>query len=217
MPDIEKLHTNRDLYLFIAGLDQDIHQTGEAGEADERCERQRSLEDYLKMLWHLGNAHRRCEALSLATFAGLLEAALHQAPPPFDPRWSDGYQQGGRSGHARWERTILDQIVDLHEMQDAGTLANELRYFGVNAPRGARWYNFTPLAFLECAFAGTFDGWQAGDPTGRDFVPGPVAVVDEAGQVTSADPQELERPIRPIAEISWDAFTDFLLAGQYYE
>ena len=209
-----ELPTNRDLYLFIAGLGREADEGCERHEDDQR---QRSLEDYLKVLWHLGNTHRGLDALSVATFAGLLEAALHQAPPPFDARWSDGYQQGELSGHARWERTILDQIVDLHEMQDAGTLADELRYFGVNSPRGARWYNFSPLTFLECAVAGTFDGWQAGDPTGRDFVPGPVAVVDETGHVTSADPRDLERPIRPIEGISWSSFADFLLSGQYYE
>jgi hypothetical protein len=37
-----------------------------------------------------------------------------------------------------------------------GTLANDQRYFGVDSPRGSRWYNFDPLTFLECAVAGTF-------------------------------------------------------------
>lgn len=202
--DSNELHTNRDLYLFVADVCQ-------------KSETERSLEDYLKALWHLAAAHRERDALDLAAFTGLLEAAFRADPPPFDPRWLDERRHGEATGYARWETTILMQIVDLHEMEQAGTLANELRYFGVNAPRGARWYNFDPRTFLECAVAGTFDGWQAGDPTGREYVPGRVAVLDGNGNLTSADPEELDQPTVAIERISWDELADFLEAGQAYE
>jgi hypothetical protein len=102
-------------------------------------------------------------------------------------------------------------------MEEAGTLANDLRYFGVHAPRGLCWFNFDPLTFLECAVAGTFNGWRSGDPTGRDYVPGPVAVVDDAGRITSADPRSLDEPTVEVGPISWDTFAAFLASGQWYE
>ena len=41
---------------------------------------------------------------------------------------------------------------------------DEDRDFGVDAPSGARWYDFDPRAHVERAFAGTFGG---GGPGGR--------------------------------------------------
>jgi hypothetical protein len=203
--DSSELHTNRDLYLFVADLCQ------------KSARSKRSLEDYLKVLWCLAAAHREHDTLAVSAFAGLLEAAFHTEPPPFDPLWSHRQRQGEETGYARWENTILMQIVDLHEMEPAGLLASDLRYFGVDAPRGSRWYNFEPLTFLECGVAGTFDGWRSGDSTGRDYVPGRVAVLDETGHVTSAEPGELDQPIVEIELISWDVFADFLESGQLYE
>jgi len=130
------LRTNRDLYLFIAHL------------TEPRTER--SLEDYLKTLWRLAATKRDREAWPLPVFAGLLEAALHESPPPFDPRWPEVYEgdEEAHAGFARWEATIRAQVVDLHEMEQAGTFANEYRYFGTAAPRGAQWYNFDPVVSL---------------------------------------------------------------------
>jgi hypothetical protein len=112
---------------------------------------------------------------------------------------------------------IIGQIVDLREMDRAGTFANDLRYFGVDSPRGSRWYNFDPLTFLECGAAGTFDGWRAGDPTGRELVPGPVAVLDASGQITAVDPKEIEASLFEIELVTWDQMADFLRSGQWYE
>jgi hypothetical protein len=111
----------------------------------------RSLEEYLRALWRLGCAHRAEDALPRRTFEDLLDEARRAAAPPFDQGWAVGYGDRERSGHARWERTILDQIVDLHEMAEVGNLANELRYFGIASPRGSDWYNFDPDLFLDCA------------------------------------------------------------------
>lgn len=203
----DDLRTNRDLYLFIAEL----------------CKQPtaRTLEDYLKALWLLGLREREREDLPLPRFAALLQEALHAEAPPFDPQWVGRYRlvpaEVPAVGHARWEEVILRQIVDLHEMQADGLLDNELRGFGIDAPRGLRWYNFDPGSFLECGVAGTFDGWEPDDPTDRGYVPGPVAVLDEQGQLTTADPHDLATPVTELGAISWDTFADFLGAGQQYE
>lgn len=203
--DRDQLGTNRDLYLFLSEL--------------TARRSQRSLEDYLKALWQLALRHRHREALPLPCFAELLELAFSTAPPPFEPAWAAAYQHDATddSAFARWEKLLLRQIVDLHELAECGGLADEHRYFGLDAPRGARWYNFDPGGFLECAAAGSFAGWREGDPTDRQLVPGLVAVLDEHGQLTTADPRELEEPIVALPTISWDDFSSFLQAGQLYE
>jgi hypothetical protein len=171
------LRTNRDLYLFITKL----------WPKDAPVER--SLEDYLRTLWQLGAAQREHEAVPLPAFAGMLEAALHEPPPPFDPSWASpvvagvdaGTDADELAGFARWDATIREQIVDLHEMEQAGTFANEQRYFGTSSPRGSQWFNFDPRTFLECAMAGRFGGWCGGDDTGRICVPGECVMGDEDG------------------------------------
>lgn len=85
-------------------------------------------------------------------------------------------------------------------------LANDHRYFDVDAPRGGRWFNFDPLTYLECAVEGTFGGWQPGDSTGRDYV-----------SAKNLELEDLETPIFDIARVSWDQFADFLRAGQSFE
>ena len=61
-----------------------------------------------------------------------------------------------------------------------GQLADDQRYFGIDSPRGGRWYNFDPAGYLECATVGTFGGWD-GEDDSRVLVPGKVAVLDPAG------------------------------------
>ncbi len=195
----DDIRTNRELYLFVKGLPRTT----------------RALEDYLAALRQLGSAHRDLDAIPLPSFARMLEEAMSAEAPPFDPRWAEEYRRESHTDYARWERAILDQIVDLHEMADAGTLQDEQRYFGIDAPRGARWYNFDPRGYLECAMAGTFGGWEPGDD-GRVLVPGRVMVLDEQGY-RDVDPNEIERPTIAMPAIDWAAFIDFLWAGQSYE
>lgn len=149
MSRTSRLRTKRDLSRFVADL-------------ETKTEEVRSLEDYLETLWHLGSTLSKQEELPLRTFTGLLEAALREPLPALHPSW---FQEGrsdrpALTGHQQWERTILEQIVDLHEMTAAGSLGNDLRYFGIDSPRGAHWYNFDPFTFLECAVAGTFEGGE---------------------------------------------------------
>jgi hypothetical protein len=196
----DRLRTNRDLYLFIASL------RDQAGGAS------RNLEEYLRALWHLGSGHRATEQLSLESFAQLLAASFAVEVPAFDPAWRS--LADARAGFLRW--TILLQIVDLREMSEAGMLADQFRYLGIDAPRGSWWYNFDPLTYLECAAAGSFGGWQEGDDTGRRAVSGHIAAFDQDGHIVSVDPRKLD-PVCEIPHVGWDAFADFLNLGQSYE
>lgn len=202
----EDLETNHDLYSFIAELCLRYESTS------------RSLEAYLRTLRRLAARCRERRALPVAMFAELLADAFAQEPEPFDPRWCDydGPQAESEEGYDRWEATIRSQIVDLREMDATGMLANELRYFGITAPRGTLWFNFDPCTYLECAAAGTF-GWREGAHTARILVPGPVAVLDGHGKLTPMDPRDIKEPTFKILEVGWDLFTDFLQAGRRYE
>lgn len=196
---MHEITTNRDLYCFIADL------------VKRRSGSSITLDSYLANLQQLGRARCSLPVLPLAEFASLLEAAF-ESPGPGDSSVS-----AVADGYADWETRIGEQIRDLHEMRHSGALANEYRYFGVNAPSGARWYNFDPLTYIECAAAGTFGGWQEGDDTGRAYVPGPVAVLDASGAMTTMDPRDIEDPVVTLPGITWQELVEFLDAGQSYE
>jgi hypothetical protein len=192
------LITNRDLYLFIAEL------------AQEHAKSALPLAEYLARLRELGRAHGARGALSLDELAAMLRGAFSaQGPQPAAPQPHPEY--------LAWDARLEEQLRDLREMAEDGTLADEERSFGVDGPSGARWYNFDPVGYLECAVAGTFGGWQEGDPTDREYVPGLVTTMNADGQWITADPRDLDDPIVPIAEVSWATFAEFLIAGQSYE
>jgi hypothetical protein len=140
--------TNRDLYLAVLQL------------SEQHCGNARSLEDYLQALQRLPFAHGyfRRGAVTPDELLALLAEAFVAAPG----RVPDGYIQTNAAdiceddrtdppGLAGWEVRVTRQIIDLREMAANGQLANEQRFFGIDAPRGERWYNFTPCDFLECA------------------------------------------------------------------
>ncbi|HVY28333.1 MAG TPA: hypothetical protein VHB79_17380 [Polyangiaceae bacterium] len=194
-----ELATNRDLYCFIADLVRD------------RAGCSLTLQGYLETLRRLGSCLSDRDAVSVPDFARLLSTAFEPGPS------ADHSRSAASAGYPAWERRIAEQIRDLDEMREAGTLEHEHRYLGIDAPRGGRWYNFDPCTYLECAAAGTFGGWQEGDDTGRSYVPGPVAVLDAAGAITSVDPRDIENPLVALRPITWEMFADFLNAGQWYE
>ena len=193
---MNRIKTNRDFYLALTKLTKN------------QTDATRSLEGYLLAILELSNEHQMYELLPIMDFFALLAEAFDAEMAQFDPAWRDNYQSHNWeiTGYEGWHSTIIRQIVDLREMDEAGILEDEYRYYGVDSPRGARWYNFTPRSFLECATAGSFGGWHAGDGTGRDFVP---EVTEEA--------KEREQKIIDFEEISWDEFRFFLLMGQQYE
>ncbi len=192
--------TNRDLYLFVADL------------VERKKDTEHSLEDYLRCFLRLVGAHRDAPGLAPEAFTTILERSFDE---PTSAAAED--RAGGAPGFAELVALLAQQIRDLHEMDEAGTLRDELRYFGKNAPSGSRWYNFDPCTFIECATAGTFRGWREGDPTSREYVPGEVAVIGDQGDIEAVDPRTIEDPIVQIDLIAWAQIVRFVQMGQYYE
>jgi hypothetical protein len=202
---MSRIKTNRDLYLALGQL------------IKKEKENERSLESYLLALLNLGKNMKHRKVLTLDEFIDLLTTAFSAEPLIFDEAWKKLEYQRDLEGFAAWQNTLIHQIVDLREMAEKGTLNDNMRYFGIDAPRGSRWYNFEPQGFLECAVSGSYGGWQESDDTGRDYVPSPVAVLGESGKIESVDPRDIDDPITELKEISWEEFQHFLFMGQIYE
>lgn len=200
--------TNRELYLAIADLIND----------PERAP-YRELEEYLRALLRICRAQSAAKGVTAEEFVSLLSEAFASEPLPYEPGWLAVYRADPDElmGFAKFEAVALQQIVDLREMRNAGILEGKWIQLGVKAPRGGSWYNFDPRDYLECAAAGSIGGWEPGDPTARMFVPGDVAVFGADGHVTSANPEELERPVYDLPLLTWEQFADFLICGQIYE
>lgn len=196
------LQTNRDLYCIVTDA------------LKRRSRTARSLEAYLSRLREMLASREGCP-MTTEDFARALDSAFLGPAPVAD--LAALRELAGDERMPAWHRQLAQQIVDLREMAEAGILEDEYRYFGVNAPSGARWYNFDPHTFVECGLAGSFGGWAPCDDTGRAHAPGKVAVVGEHGELTTANPEDLEEPIVSVQTISWDALAEFLWAGQCYE
>lgn len=176
--------TNRDLYLAITQLIAQNEKTA------------RPLDEYLRALWVIGWRYEDQPSLSPDEFFGVLAEAFTGHPESASfliavTAEVYAWDFADAPGYAGWENRIIRQVTDLIEMAEAGQLADKMRYFGIDSPRGSRWYNFTTCAFLDRALAGGF-----GD---RDW--------DE----------EPESEVEPLTEITWEQFRDFLGAGQTYE
>ena len=204
---LSDLHTNRDLYLAIGTLTHEHRSDG------------RSLEQYLLALLCAAEPFANAETLPLNDFYNLIAQAFEIEPYEFDEVWRHQYAElpYKSDDFSGWRATVIRQIVDLREMEESGILANEYRYFGVDAPRGLRWYNFDPVGYLECAMAGSFGGWEPGDTSGREFVPGTVAVLADDGSAQEANPEDTQRDHFEISDVSWEEFKDFIVCGQIYE
>jgi hypothetical protein len=151
------MQTKRELYSFVADL------------GARRRVGQPSLEVYLRAMWGLASVQPSRAVWTLDEFAELLAASFVAPEVAFDERWRALEPEPRGSGFDRWQHAILGQIVDLHEMGEAGVLNNELRYYGLDAPRGARWYNFDPCSYLESATQGGLLSAGDGECSGIDW------------------------------------------------
>lgn len=192
------LTTNRDLYLFIAAL------------AEEHPAEAVPLADYLANLRAHAVEFGGLAALSLNQLGALLKAGFTPCATPHG-------RGEATEDFLAWDARVASQIADLHAMDAAGTLRDEMRYFGVDAPGGGRWYNFIPSSYLECAAAGSLGGWEEGDATGRMRVPGEVAVLAADGSIQAVDPRDVVEPTAGVDAITWEDFVDFIECGQWYE
>ena len=181
--------TNRDLYLLVQRLQETFH-----GRAV------RSLEEYLRALWSLA-AEGRDAPPSVLEVSRWIEAALSYPAPPFQPSWQELEPPVADevASFAEWQRLILSQVADLHQMDAAGQLDNEYRFFGLQSPAGRSWFNFDVFTYLECGIRGALGGYQEED-----------APVPPPGEPA-------EGPTFAVPHFSWGAFAEILLCGQIYE
>ena len=173
-----------------------------------RSHTRRTLENYLICLLVLARKHKSRVTMSLDRFYRLLAEAFSCSISNFDAKWLEQphSESVDENGFADWERIIVRQIVDLHEMQGEGLLGGDLKYVGVNAPRGSRWLNFDPCSYLE---------------SGADhFLP---AVETKANQLVGSlstdvslpeQPQAVAMPTNNASHLTWNQFRNFLLCAQ---
>jgi hypothetical protein len=170
------------------------------------------LEEYLRRLLGVIRALRERAGLTAEEFVSTLQQAFTAEPVPFDREWAVSYADDVEHLDAltKCEATLIRQVVDLREMREAGTLQNEWRYFGVDAPRGERWFNFDPHGYLECAAAGVAGVWEAGESLIS------FADSDTRGKLLPI-PQHAQQVAVPSGMVTWSDFADFLYCGQIYE
>lgn len=121
-----------------------------------------SLEDYLRAVLRSVIEHEH-DTYTWKLQARILTDGLSLTPLPFDQAWLQ-YTGPGEIVRANSEKDLANvyeaalsllkyQIADLHRMEEAGTINNPYRYFGIESPTGHTWYNFTPGGFLGCALS----------------------------------------------------------------
>jgi hypothetical protein len=184
------VRTNRDLYAQLTALGI-----------------KRDLETYLRALLAAARrfgSHFDPREPTPDEIVALLAAAGSGEPAEFEEAWRSRPRMWDEEprpvGRARVESVLIGQIVDLDRMRASGQLADDNRYFGLDAPGGGRWYNFDPSSFLECGVAGSVGGTDDDDEVLLVTPPEPVADDDE-GRVS----------------LGWSGLCDLLLAGQSYE
>ncbi|MFC0042545.1 hypothetical protein [Actinomadura rayongensis] len=197
-PFAPSVRTNRDLYLHVLRVGRDTR----AGSW--------SLSGFLRALWKVSLPLRERDELEADDAAALFSAAVAVSPAPFDPKWSgrDLLLPGAAPrDHADWERVLLAQIADLEDFVVAPP--GPRGRFGVDAPRPsgsgprptpARWCNFDPATYLECAVAGGVGGWDVSDG---------ARVPSEGGPTRS--------PVRPLTTVTWEDLARIAVCGQLYE
>lgn len=133
-----------------------------------------ALEDYLRSVLGLVIVHRENPA-TWRLLADILTNALTHAPLEFDPTWLEFTgppdivhepDTDNTDPYEAVQHILRYQIADLHRMDEAGTLDDPWRSYGIDSPTGHRWFNFDKQAFLTCAASGMGgNGMGDGDST----------------------------------------------------
>lgn len=184
-----EIRSNRDLYACLTALKV-----------------QRDLESYLRALYGLGREFAAANPDRDPTpdeVAALFSAAADAPAIASDESWRavpPPWEEPRPHGHARFAAILVHQIADLEAMRSSGQLDDSNRYFGLDAPGGARWYNFDPTSYLECGTSGSVGGWA--DDAEILLVTPPAAVADD---------DESRR------SFGWEGVCDLLVCGQIYE
>lgn len=181
-----EIRTNRELYAHLTAIGPTS----------------RDLETFLRALLRVGRESGPDEPSAHAV-AMMFTAAVTAPPAEDEPTWSSqrpAWQEPRPQGKARFEAILIDQIVDLQRMRANGQLADDHRYFGLDAPSGARWYNFDPASYLEGGASGTIGGWASDDE---------VVLVTPPADIPEDD--ETRR------SFGWEGLCDLLVCGQCYE
>jgi len=207
------LRTNRDLYLALVGLGDHLSVTG------------RALLDYLCALWLVSRPLAVRDDLDGDEFAALLMAAATAMPVRPEPAWrvADYSADGPYRGFEDFTKVVCTQISDLLAFAEdpPGPLAS----LGVPPPPRidggratvARWCNFDPPTFLECAAAGAFGGWNEADGR-RVRTESQRDTESQRETESSRDPDAWSgEEVRPLEPISWGDVAAFLEYGQCYE
>lgn len=153
----KNVKTGADLCAFIEQLVKAIR--------DEQIKYAGTLEEYLRSLWSLVQAHRDSQP-SFSLMADLIARALYTEPAQFDEQWlaytkpSLPEPPENKGTFEMLNDMLLYQIADLHRMKLTGQLDQSpfVLWLGIDSPTRHRWYNFDVDPYFEC-------GCQCLDPT----------------------------------------------------
>lgn len=188
--------THRDLYFAAVRR------------VNEHPGRQRPLAEYLRALLGLLGALRDRPELGAAEFLDWVIGGLEAVPVPFDPAWDRLAAAAPRTSSSgpEVERMLQRQIAELHGLAASGLWSSPEREFGLQAPDGGRWSNFTPASFVECGLQGVFGGFALEEHSRP--IPHTPRMAEQSGVIA--------RGI-PLTFVTWDDVLSFLVCGQCYE
>jgi len=171
--------------------------------------RDRPLEEYLRAMLGLLRALRLRPELRASEFLDVVVGALSAPAIPFEPAWDElpAAEVPGSATAAAALATLARQVAELRRIAAAGLLSTDNREFGLDAPRGGRWSNFTPAVFVECGLRGAFAG-VALEESNRSMLGGP-RLAEQSGIM-------IARAV-PMSWVTWDDVTSFLVCGQCHE
>lgn len=123
----------------------------------------------------------------------------------------------GLEGYDSFRGTLIRQIVDLREMDENGFFKSEHRYLSVCSPRKSNWYNFDPLTYIECAMAGSFNGWDQYCETRAKSISKPVSEFETENSTRFNIHEEENLPTNVKPSVTWWQMQQFIVCGQIYE